>query len=40
MAISKNYEVLFHHYTHNAVIYSKKTNFDYILETILTTFTT
>ena len=34
MVMSKKYEVLFHHYTHYAVIHLKKTNFNSILETI------
>ena len=34
MMISKKYEVLFHHYTHYAVIQLKKTNFNSILQII------
>ena len=34
MVMSKKYEILFHHYTHYAVIHLKKTNFNSILETI------
>ena len=34
MVMSKKYEILFHHYTHYAVIHLKKTNFNSILEMI------